>query len=396
MHTQKEQMAAQLSLSPYGPISSDASPLGNEATTADLSLRADLIGGPPEPPQAAVPVRLDSNESPYPPSRAQVDDIAESIREAVGQVHRYPDRHMIALRRDLAEYIYHRTRVAIDAANVWPANGSLEIFQQLLQLFGGMQRTALGFAPYLPMYRTISAVTDTQWVEANPSTGFAIEPCHAVAAIRYHQPDVVFVGSPNNPTGQSVSLAALAQILDAAPGIVIVDETYAEYSAKPSAVGLIGSYPSKLVVVRSMSKALALAGARLGYLVASPAIVNALSLVRLPYHLSAITQAAARAALRHADDTLAAITLICEQRERVSSVLRQLGFDVISSEANFVFFGPFADAARAWQRYLGNGVLVRNVGVPGYLRATIGLLAENETFLAVSKSLAADELRHAA
>jgi histidinol-phosphate aminotransferase len=199
------------------------------------------------------------------------------------------------------------------------------------------------------------------------------------------------VTSPNNPTGHSIAPADLARILDAAPGIVIVDEAYAEFSAAPSAVGLIDRYPAELVVSRTMSKAFAFAGGRLGYLVAAPAVIDALLLVRLPYHLSVVTQAAARAALRHADETLASVAELAAQRDRVARALTGMGYEVVPSDANFLLFGKFVDAARAWQHYLDEGVLIRDVGIGGYLRATIGLAAENDEFLRVSGKLAATE-----
>ena len=203
---------------------------------------------------------------------------------------------------------------------------------------------------------------------------------------------MVFVASPNNPSGQSVPLPDLRRLLDVMPGILIVDEAYGEFSSQPSAVALIDEYPTKLVVTRTMSKAFAFAGGRLGYLVATPAVIDAMLLVRLPYHLSSVTQAAARAALRHADDTLGSVATLIAERERVSTALTGMGFRVIPSDANFVLFGEFADAPAAWQRYLDAGVLIRDVGIPGYLRATIGLADENDAFLDASAQIAATEL----
>lgn len=205
-------------------------------------------------------------------------------------------------------------------------------------------------------------------------------------------PDVVFVTSPNNPTGHSIPIADLERLVEAAPGIVVVDEAYAEFSEVASAVSLIDRFPAKLVVSRTMSKAFAFAGGRLGYLAAAPAVIDAMLLVRLPYHLSVVTQAAARAALRHAGETLGSVHELAAQRDRVMAALRVLGYDVIPSDANFVLFGRFADAPRAWQHYLDEGVLIRDVGIPGYLRTTIGLAAENDEFLRVSEKLVAAEV----
>ncbi|SUE29690.1 histidinol-phosphate transaminase hisc1 [Nocardia farcinica] len=359
----------------------------------DLPLRANLRGKKPYgAPQLTVPVQLNTNENPHPPSKALVDDVAESIRAVAAELHRYPDRDAVALRADLAAYLTRQTGIAVDTANVWAANGSNEILQQLLQAFGGPGRRALGFVPSYSMHPIISEGIDTEWVEARRNADFSLDIDHAVATIAERRPDVVFVTSPNNPTGHSIPGADLARILDAAPGIVVVDEAYAEFSAQPSAIGLIDRYPAKLVVSRTMSKAFAFAGGRLGYLVAAPAVIDALLLVRLPYHLSVVTQAAARAALRHADETLASVAELAAQRDRVAAELAASGFRVVPSDANFLLFGRFADATRAWQRYLDHGVLIRDVGIPGHLRATIGLAAENDEFLRVSRLLAADEL----
>ncbi|MBF6439057.1 histidinol-phosphate transaminase [Nocardia cyriacigeorgica] len=360
---------------------------------ADLPLRENLRGKSPYgAPQLTVPVQLNTNENPHPPSRALIDDVAEAIRAAAADLHRYPDRDAVALRTDLAAYLTRQTGVAVDASNVWAANGSNEILQQLLQAFGGPGRSALGFVPSYSMHPIISEGIDTEWIEARRSADFSLDIDAALAAIAERGPDVVFVTSPNNPTGHSVPSAELARILDAAPGIVIVDEAYGEFSAQPSAIGLIERYPAKLVVSRTMSKAFAFAGGRLGYLVAAPAVIDALLLVRLPYHLSVVTQAAARAALRHADETLGSVAELAAQRDRVAAELAALGFEVVPSDANFLLFGRFADAPRAWQHYLDEGVLIRDVGIPGFLRTTIGLAAENDEFLRVSAKLAGTEL----
>ncbi|MFC9897871.1 histidinol-phosphate transaminase [Nocardia sp. NPDC127579] len=366
---------------------------GAAATLDDLPLRANLRGKKPYgAPQLTVPVQLNTNENPHPPSRALIDDVAEAVRAAAADLHRYPDRDAVALRGDLAAYLTRQTGVGLDVANLWAANGSNEILQQLLQAFGGPGRTALGFVPSYSMHPIISESIDTEWVAAERSEDFSLDIDYAVACIRERRPDVVFVTSPNNPSGHSIALADLARILDVAPGIVVVDEAYAEFSGQPSAVTLIDRYPAKLVVSRTMSKAFAFAGGRLGYLVAAPAVIDALLLVRLPYHLSVVTQAAARAALRHADETLAGVAELSAQRDRVTAALRALGYQVLPSDANFILFGRFADAPRAWQRYLDEGVLIRDVGIPGYLRTTIGLAAENDELLRVSAKLAAEEL----
>jgi histidinol-phosphate aminotransferase len=364
---------------------------GLRVTLDDLPLRDDLRGKSPYgAPQLAVPVRLNTNENPHPPTPALIDDVAASVRAAAAELQRYPDRDVVALRTDLATYLSSQTGIAVGVDNVWAANGSNEILQQLLQAFGGPGRSAIGFVPSYSMHPIISNATQTAWLSANRADDFSLDSGVAARAIKEHNPDIVFVASPNNPSGQSVSSDDLRLLLDAmTDGIMILDEAYGEFSSQPSAIGLIADYPTRLVVTRTMSKAFAFAGGRLGYLIAAPAVIEAMLLVRLPYHLSAVTQAAAGAALRHADDTLGSVaTLICE-RNRVSEALTAMGFQVIPSDANFVLFGQFADAPATWQCYLDDGVLIRDVGIPGYLRATIGLAEENDALLAASARIGA-------
>ena len=360
----------------------------------DLPLRDNLRGKSAYgAPQLDVPVRLNTNENPHPPSQALVDDAAEAVREAAAELHRYPDRDAVALRRDLAAYLTARTGNVVSVENVWAANGSNEILQQLLQAFGGPGRSAIGFVPSYSMHPIISDGTQTRWIQALRAADFSLDIDAATDSIQREQPDVVFVTSPNNPTGQSIPLADLRRLLDAMTGgVLIVEEAYGEFSSQPSAIALLDDYPSRLIVSRTMSKAFAFAGGRLGYLVAAPAVIEAVLLVRLPYHLSALTQAAARAALRHADETLGSVAALAAERDRVSTALAGMGFRVIPSDANFVLFGLFADAARAWEHYLADGVLIRDVGIPGYLRVTIGLPEENDEFLAASAKLAANDL----
>ena len=362
-----------------------------EITLDDLPLRDDLRGKSPYgAPQLAVPVRLNTNENPHPPTPALIDDVAESVRAIAGELHRYPDRDAVALRTDLAGYLSTQTGVAVGVENIWAANGSNEILQQLLQAFGGPGRSAIGFVPSYSMHPIISDGTQTAWLVAHRGDDFSLDPGVAARAIKEHNPDIVFVASPNNPSGQSVSTDDLRQLLDAMNGgVMIVDEAYGEFSSQPSAVGLLDEYPARLVVTRTMSKAFAFAGGRLGYLIAAPAVVDAMLLVRLPYHLSSVTQAAARAALRHADDTLGSVATLIAERHRVSEALTAMGFRVIPSDANFVLFGEFADAPATWQRYLDDGVLIRDVGIPGYLRTTIGLAHENDALLAASARIGA-------
>ena len=343
-------------------------------------------------PQLEVPVQLNTNENPHPPSPELVADIAAAVSDAAADLNRYPDRDAVALRTELATYLTGQTGVSLDVDMLWAANGSNEILQQLLQAFGGPGRSAMGFVPSYSMHPLLAAGTDTEWIPVERASDLSIDIDAALAAIAEHRPDVLFVTTPNNPTGHAVDHDDLRRLLDAASGIVVVDEAYAEFSPSPSACVLLAEYPTKLVVSRTMSKAFAFAGGRLGYFAADPSFVEAVLLVRLPYHLSMVTQAAARAALRHAEETLASVALLADERKRVTAVLEEQGYEVLPSEANFVLYGPFVDAPRAWQRYLDAGVLIRDVGIPGRLRATIGREHENDRLLQVSAELAAEEI----
>jgi len=370
---------------------------GGRASLSELPLRDNLRGKTPYgAPQLDVSVRLNTNENPHPPSRALIDDVSNAVRVAAEQLHRYPDRDAVELRRDLAAYVADFSGVRVGYENVWAANGSNEILQQLLQAFGGPGRTAIGFVPSYSMHPIIADGTQTDWIETARAADFSLDVDAAIAAIADRAPDIVFVASPNNPSGQSIPTTDLRRLLDAVAcqprGILILDEAYGEFSSEPSAVGLIDAYPTRLIVTRTMSKAFAFAGGRLGYFVAAPAVVDAVQLVRLPYHLSVVTQVAARAALRHAQDTLGSVAQLAAERDRVSAALTAQGFRVIPSDANFVLFGEFTDAPGAWQGYLDDGVLIRDVGIPGYLRATIGLTEENDAFLAASARLAGTQL----
>ncbi|MDX6286793.1 MAG: histidinol-phosphate aminotransferase [Frankiales bacterium] len=346
----------------------------------NLPIRDDLRELTPYgAPQLDVAVRLNTNENPWPPPPALVQDLVATVAEVGTELNRYPDREAVALRQDLAAYLGHDLTVD----NVWAANGSNEVIQQLLQAFGGPGRSALGFEPSYTMHQLISVVTATGWVNAWREDDFTVDTEQAVAAVREREPAVVFLTSPNNPTGTALPLVTIEAVLGAAPGMVVVDEAYAEF-ARPgtrSALTLLPSHP-RLVVTRTMSKAFAMAGTRLGYLAASPEVVDALRLVRLPYHLSSLTQAAARVGLRHVDALLGTVKAVMEQRDRLVSELRSRGFSVVDSDANFVLFGGLADAGKVWQGLLDQGVLVRDVGLPGWLRVTAGLPYEVGAFLA--------------
>jgi histidinol-phosphate aminotransferase len=291
-------------------------------------------------------------------------------------LNRYPDRDATDLRKDLADYLGH----GVTAANIWAANGSNEIIQQLLQAFGGPGRTALGFEPSYSMHPLIAKVTCTEWVAGSRDADYGMST--AAAQVGELNPDVVFITSPNNPTGTSVPLGLIEDVYDAArTGMVIVDEAYAEFAREgtPSALTLLPGRP-RLVVSRTMSKAFAAAGTRLGYLAADPAVIDALLTVRLPYHLSTVTQAVARAALAHKAEPLATVETLRAERDSLVGWLRGRGLTVADSDANFVLFGVFDDRNAVWQGLLDKGVLIRNTGPRGWLRVTIGTAEETNAF----------------
>ena len=352
----------------------------SEALTAldDLPLRDDLRGRRPYgAPQLDVPVRLNTNENPYPPSSRLVRALGEAVAAVAGSLNRYPDRDSIELRKDLADYLGH----GLTGGQVWAANGSNEIIQQLLQAFGGPGRRALGFEPSYSMHPIITGVSGTEWINAHRATDFGLEPARAVAAIAEHRPDIVFLTSPNNPTGTALPLSVIEAVVEAAPGMVVVDEAYAEFrrSGTPSALTLLPGRP-RLVVTRTMSKAFAMAGTRVGYLAADPAVIEALLLVRLPYHLSAVTQIVARTALAHHAELLGVVDELRAERDALVSWLRERGLTVADSDANFVLFGRFADRRAVWQGLLDRGVLIREVGPPDWLRVSVGTSAEMAAF----------------
>ncbi len=356
----------------------------------DLPIRDDLRALTPYgAPQLDVPVLLNTNENPYPPPLELVADLRDAVAAAAVTLNRYPDRDAVELRKDLAQYLGH----GLTGAQLWAANGSNEVIQQILQCFGGAGRGALGFEPSYTMHRLISLATGTAWISEPRGADYTIDPGKAVEAVRRHRPDVVFITSPNNPTGTAAPLEVIAAIADAAPGVVVVDEAYAEFfrPGTASALTLLPGRP-RLIVTRTMSKAFAMAGARVGYLAADPAVIDALLLVRLPYHLSALTQAAARTALAHVDALLGTVDAVKAQRDRIVGELTGLGLPVVPSDANFVAFGVSRDGESRdpkaiWQALLDRGVLVRDVGLPGMLRVTAGTAEETGAFLDALKEI---------
>ncbi|MCX4663215.1 histidinol-phosphate transaminase [Streptomyces uncialis] len=354
----------------------------------DLPVRDELRGRSPYgAPQLDVPVRLNTNENPYPLPDALVERITERVREAARQLNRYPDRDAVELRTALAAYLTRTGKHPVTLANVWAANGSNEVIQQLLQTFGGPGRTALGFEPSYSMHPLISRGTGTRWIDGPRRDDFTLDEADATRAVTEHRPDVVFITTPNNPTGNAVPADTVRALYEAAqdakPSMVVADEAYVEFSHGDSLLPLLEGRPH-LVVSRTMSKAFGAAGLRLGYLAADPAVVDAVQLVRLPYHLSAVTQATALAALEHTDTLLKYVDQLKSERDRLVTELRALDYEVTVSDANFVQFGRFdgdGGPHAVWQRILDRGVLVRDNGVPGRLRVTVGTPEENDAFL---------------
>jgi histidinol-phosphate aminotransferase len=345
----------------------------------DLPIRDDLRGRVPYgAPQLAVPVALNVNENTHPIPEDVAHDIVARVAAAILRLNRYPDREFTELRVALADYLGHD----LTPPQLWAANGSNEVLQHILQAFGGPGRTALGFAPTYSMYGLLAAGTGTAWITAGRDDDFELSPQTAIAAVQQHDPDVVLLCAPNNPTGTPLPLDTVRAVAEAARGIVVVDEAYFEFGdpGTPSALTLLDGRP-RLLVSRTMSKAFAFAGARVGYLAGDPAAIDALRLVRLPYHLSALTQAAALGALAHADEMLAMVDEIRDQRQRISIELARLGFDPYRSGANFVLFGGVDDPHAVFRALLERGILIRDIGIHGHLRVTAGTEAETTAFL---------------
>lgn len=360
-----------------------------------LPVRPELRGEEPYgAPQLDVPVRINVNENPYAPSQAVVADIAEAVAAAAVTLNRYPDREFLDLRADLAAYLARESGVALAPEQIWAANGSNEVMLHLMLAFGGPGRTALSFDPTYSMYPEYARDTHTGWVAGQREADFSIDPGKAADLIAAQQPSIIVVTSPNNPTGTALDPDVLKHILEAAdavdidgaPAVVVVDEAYGEFrrAGVPSALELLADHPN-LAVSRTMSKAFALAGARLGYLAASRDLVDVLRIVRLPYHLSAVTQATARAALRHSDELMAQVESLRTERDATVAWLRGLRLDgrpltVAESDSNFVLFGPFDDRHAVWEGLLARGVLIREVGPTGFVRVSIGTREEMTAF----------------
>ncbi len=329
---------------------------------------------------------LNVNENTHPVPEAVADDILDGLAHALREINRYPDREFTVLREGFAEYLGH----GLTREQIWAANGSNEVLQHLLQAFAGPGRTAFGFAPTYSMYPLLTRATGASYVAGTREADFTLDASDAAQQIDSADPDVVFLCAPNNPTGTPLRLDVIEAVYEASRGMVIVDEAYQEFAPRDerSALTLLPGR-ERLVVSRTMSKAFAFAGARVGYLAADPAVIDALRLVRLPYHMSALTQAAASAALRHAPAMLSMVDDIVSQRDRISATLSALGYEPHVSWTNFVCFGGVDDPAATWQGLYDRGILIRDVGLPHSLRVTAGTESESTAFLDALASLRA-------
>ena len=349
------------------------------------NLRAMTVYGAPQVPAQAS---LNTNENPYQPSPVLQKAITEAIAKVAADLNRYPDRDATVLRTALADYINELSGTNFSADNLWAANGSNEIIQSIFLAFA--QGPVLGFMPSYSMHPLIAKVTGAQWIDGKRNTDFSLNISDAVSDILKNRPTLTFVTTPNNPTGGAVTIDEIQMLADACKsvgGLLVVDEAYAEFSQQKSAVTLIASNPH-VIVIRTMSKAFAFAGARVGYLVSDMAVKDAMMIVRLPYHLSALTQAAAQVAIEHRAELLGGVAAIIAARESVVEALHDLGLTTIDSSANFVLFSGFTQGApQLWAALLEKGVLIRDVGLSGYLRVTIGNDAENKLFISALKEL---------
>lgn len=358
-----------------------------------LPIRGDLRGSTPYgAPQISGVTALNTNENPFELPEEVVEAIVEKIREIAPNLNRYPDRDALELRTKLAAYIKMTTGVEVTSENIWAANGSNEILQTIFLACGGERNSVLGFTPSYSVHNLIAQLTRTPWIAGSRDGNFAIDVNSAIELIKEKNPKIVIVTTPNNPSGTSTTiedLMVLAQSTKRIDALLVVDEAYAEFSSEKSAISLIEEFPH-VVVVRTMSKAFAYAGVRIGYLVANPAMVSAALIARLPYHLSAITQAVGEVALDHYLLMQREIDLITNERNRVSAIISQLGLSPMASEANFILFKGFTcDSQTAWEFFLKHDLLVRDNGLRGYLRVTIGTPEENDKFVAALREFAA-------
>lgn len=325
-------------------------------------------------PQLEVDVRLNTNESPCPPPDRFSEQLA--IELARLDLNRYPDREARTLREAIAE------RHGVEPAQIFASNGSNEAIQLLLSVRGGAGKTATIFSPTYTLHTHLSRITgtgvDTHWREED----FRLRPEVVKETVAAQAPEILFLCIPNNPTGTLDDPAVIGAGLSG-PSLVIVDEAYGEFGGAPSAAPRVGG--SDLAVVRTFSKAWAMAGLRLGYAVADADVVSAMFDRALPYHLDVVKQVAGRVALQFESEMAESVAHIVAERDRVLSELRGLSLTAWDSAANFVLFRPPGAAAEVWNGLVERSVLVRDLsslpGLTGCLRVTIGTAPENDRFL---------------
>ena len=348
-----------------------------------LSVRPDLSESAPYvSPQRPARYRMNTNEAPYPPPEILVKEVAAEI-EAMS-LNRYPDRDATKLYDAISNH------VGWPADGLWVANGSNEVFMHLFLAFGGPGRRSMTFEPTYSLHTLIPRIAGTETIQRPRGGDFEIDVDDAVATIKQHRPEVVIVCSPNNPTGDCEPRSTVEALLDVAPGIVVVDEAYGEFDLHDhSVLDMLADNP-RLVITKTFSKAWRLAGVRIGYMLADPALVRELARVRLPYHLSAITQVVGEAAIRHAGETLQLVKTICDQRDRITFELQSLGLKTYPSSANFVLF-EVENPEEVWTGLLERDVLVRTyAGVSQLercLRVTAGLPEETDVFVKAIKEV---------
>jgi len=344
------------------------------------NLRGATVYGAPT---ASGKVGLNVNENPYSLGEEQRGRLLRALDMALTTINRYPERDLLRLRDSLASYASESGPSAhFSPRQVWAANGSNEILMQVLQAFGGPGKSVLGFGPTYSMHPTIAQITETGWNDGGLEAGFQLGTDHVLAQIRKFGPDIIFLCAPNNPTGTPISLETIRLAYEETKGLVLVDEAYVEFrpSGTPTVADLLPGR-ERLLVARTLSKAFSFAGGRVGYLLADDAAIEALQLVRLPYHLSSLTQAAAVAALEERGEILKTVEKICIQRDRLLAELPKLGYSTFYSEANFVLFGGIEDSSKLFRDLSNQGILVRDVGIRNHLRVTAGTESETTSFL---------------
>ena len=353
-----------------------------------LGVRDDLLDlAPYVAQQVTARFRMNTNEFPYPPPAELVEEVTEQMKAT--ELNRYPDKNASRLTKALSEYLEWQEE------GLWIANGSNEVFLHLFLAFGGPGRKSMTFEPTYSLHSLIPKITGTTVVQSMRNEELAIDLDEAVKAIRAERPDIVVVCSPNNPSGACEPLGVVRALIEESTGLVVVDEAYGEFAPPDESVRpLLNDYPN-LVVVKTFSKAWRLAGVRIGYLLGNPLLATEMARVRLPYHLSSLTQLIGEAAIRHVGATLEVVDKITAERDRLAIELQAMGIRAFHSHANFVLF-QVDDAPGFWEGLLSRGVLVRNYaaqpGLEDCLRVTAGLPEETDAFLQAAREVMDERL----